>query len=103
MVRRCEMKYVAWGTGAEHHPQLFNLTADPDEWANLADPELLRTDPVQHKRYQAVVEDMDALLRKSIDYPSVTREVARYNLRMAEWWMNTEPNWQGVLNGTKEG
>ena len=36
MVRQGEMKYTAWGTGAEHPPQLFNLTADPGEMHNLA-------------------------------------------------------------------
>merc|ERR1711908_226327 len=102
MVRRGELKYVAWGTGEQHHPQLFNLTADPDEWVNLAGPEMLRADRARYDQYQEVVKDMDKLLRNSIDYPSVTREVAQYNLKMAQWWMNTEPKWRGVLNGTQE-
>lgn len=30
------MKATFWGTGKEHPPQIFNLTADPDENDNLA-------------------------------------------------------------------
>jgi hypothetical protein len=29
MIRKGEMKYVVWGTGKQHPPQLFNLTSDP--------------------------------------------------------------------------
>merc|ERR1712232_964394 len=103
MVRRGSLKYVVWGTGEQHHPQLFNLTADPDEWINLADPDLRLTDASSYGYYQLVIKDMDALLRSSIDYPSITVEVARYNLKMAHWWMKAEPKWHGILNGTKEG
>eukprot|EP01051_Picozoa_sp_SAG22_P015367 SAG22_NODE_1996_length_3186_cov_23.257856_4_plen_79_part_00 len=38
MVRRAEMKLVAWGTGKEHPFQLFNLTRDPDEVRSKALP-----------------------------------------------------------------
>ena len=31
----------------------------------------------------------------------MARDVARYNLEMARWWTRTEPNWRGVLNGSK--
>lgn len=30
MIRKGEMKYVVWGTGKQHPPQLFNLTSDPN-------------------------------------------------------------------------
>jgi len=99
MVRQGDLKYVVWGTGEEHLPQLFNLTADPDEWSNLADPTV---DPSHYHRHQQSGKDMDALLRTYIDYPSITREVAQYNLNMARWWMNTEPHWAGVLSGTQD-
>jgi hypothetical protein len=103
MIRRGEMKYVAWGTGQEHEPQLFNLTADPEEWANLANPRSYGPGLSERHRRQhnlAVASRMDALLRKSIDYPAVTREVAQYNLDMARWWIRSEPHWRGVLSGT---
>ena len=69
MLRRAEMKYVVWGTGKEHPPQLFNLTADPNEWINLA----------VHPRgdYSALVTELDTLLKTAIDYPEVARDVAR--------------------------
>ena len=118
MIRRAEMKLVVWGTGEQHEPQLFNLTADPDEWHNLArgvgtvDPVTRRyagsTRPAargkrrreQRHPFLGLVNDLDALLRTDIDYPSVTRDVASYNIKMAKWWMGAEPHWKGVLGGT---
>merc|ERR1711907_852374 len=94
MLRRAEMKYVAWGTGVEHPPQLFNLTADPDEWHNLALHD-------NNGRWAPLIQELDSLLRTAINYPAVARDVARYNLEMARWWVKTEPNWRGVLNGSK--
>jgi hypothetical protein len=104
MVRQGEMKYVAWGTGEQHEPQLFNLTADPDEWTNLAagygvvhgrgvtEAQLL------HREHR-LIRKLDQLLLSSVDYPSVTKDVANYNVKMARWWMQTEPKWQSVLAG----
>ena len=93
MLRRADMKYVVWGTGAEHPPQLFNLTEDPGEWNNLA----LQSGP----KCAPLIKELDGLLKTAIDYPEVARDVARYNLEMARWWTRTEPNWRGVLNGSK--
>ena len=58
MIRRGEMKLVQWGSGEQHPPQLFNLTADPDEWHNLA----LKTSP-EHAHYAPLLADLDALLK----------------------------------------
>lgn len=90
MVREGEMKYVVWGTGKEHDPQLFNLTADPDEETNLA----------LTPGGAAEVTRLDALLRQHIDYPAVSIDVAQYNLDMAHWWVANDPDWRGILNGT---
>jgi len=106
MVRRGEMKYVVWGTGEQHEPQLFNLTSDPDEWTNLArGVGAIERGTGRHARadthpHGALVAELDALLRSEIDYPAVTRDVAAYNVKMARWWMAHEPRWHGVLGGT---
>ena len=110
MLRRADMKYVVWGTGAEHPPQLFNLTEDPDEWNNLA----LQSGPSgkggtsgklgkpgEPGKWAPLIKELDSLLKTAINYPEVARDVARYNLEMARWWTRTEPNWRGVLNGSK--
>lgn len=89
MLRRGEMKLVQWGTGKQHPPQLFNLTADPDEWTNLA----------QDPAHATLVATLDTLLKSKIDYPEVTKDVARYNIQMARWWTSTEPKWKEILGG----
>lgn len=139
MVRRAEMKYIAWGTGEQHEPQLFvssctsrislsfhpllllftsppnlkhshrclkNLTADPDEWNNLAQGlgplhGAFAASAAQRAAHPfgALTSELDALLLTEIDYPSVTLDVAKYNLQMVRWWMGVEGNWRGVLEG----
>lgn len=91
MIRRADLKLVVWGTGAEHPPQLFNLTADPDEMHNLA----------LKPGYADTVSELDALLRTEINYPNVSLAVAKYNIEMAQWWMRNESNYQSILNGTE--
>ena len=73
MIRHKDIKYVVWGTGKEHVPQLFNVTSDPEEYVNLA------LDP----GYAPLIETMDAMLKKQIDYPKITMDVASYNIEMA--------------------
>ena len=89
------MKLVQWGSGEQHPPQLFNLTADPDEWHNLA----LKTS-LEHAHYAPLLADLDALLKSKVDYPAVAKDVARYNIQMARWWTQTEPKWREILGGT---
>ena len=79
------MKLVQWGSGEQHPPQLFNLTADPDEWHNLA----LKTS-LEHAHYAPLLADLDALLKSKVDYPEVAKDVARYNIQMARWWTQTD-------------
>eukprot|EP00730_Choanoeca_flexa_P007832 TRINITY_DN12397_c4_g1_i1.p1 TRINITY_DN12397_c4_g1~~TRINITY_DN12397_c4_g1_i1.p1 ORF type:complete len:567 (+),score=133.77 TRINITY_DN12397_c4_g1_i1:2620-4320(+) len=93
MLRTDDVKYIAWGTGEQHPPQLFNLTADPDEHVNLA------LDP----SYHGLVGELDRELRGLINYPNVTMNVATYNQDMAKWWMSTESNWRAILNGSQTG
>jgi len=103
MIRRGEMKYVVWGTGAQHEPQLFNLTADPNEWHNLALATTSSGRQESNQEYQELIDDLDAALRQVVNYPKVTKEVAQYNLNMGRWWVAHEPHWRGVLNGTANG
>ena len=92
MVRQADMKYIVWGTGQEHIPQLFNLTADPHENQNLYD---------YNDHYRSMIPELDALLRETIDYPNVSLAVAKYNQEMARWWMGQNPDsWPAILNGT---
>lgn len=92
MIRKGEMKYVVWGTGKEHPPQLFNVSSDPNEMTNLA---LQKTPAVS-----ALIAELDADLRKQVDYPAVSLDVATYNIDMARWWMDSTPTWAAVINGT---
>ena len=61
-------RYTVWGSGAEHPPQLFNLTADPDEATSVH---------ARDARHAALADELDALLRRSIDYPNVSMAVAK--------------------------
>eukprot|EP01079_Euglenida_sp_SAG-EU17-18_P012469 gene12469-345_t len=78
MVRNDTWKYVVWGTGHEDPPQLFNLASDPNEDTNLA------LDP----KYSDLISSLDIFLRKYVEYPSVSNDVASYNVKMANWWVN---------------
>jgi hypothetical protein len=89
-----QMKYVVWGTGQEHPPQLFNLTADPNEMVNLATASPLPASTT------ALIKQLDAALRLQVDYPAVTKDVASYNIQMARWWVATTPGWAAIVNGT---
>lgn len=72
--------------------QLFNVTSDPNEMTNLA---LQKTPAVA-----ALIAELDADLRKQVDYPVVSMDVATYNIEMARWWMDTTPTWASIVNGT---
>ena len=91
LVRRGDLKYVAWGDGtnaAAAPPMLFDLRADPDENTNLA------ADPA----FAAEVAALDAALRTEIDYPRVAREVALYNWEQMHGWINrTGANWTAAI------
>jgi arylsulfatase K len=72
MVRQGDWKYVAFGGGYE--PQLFNLSEDPEEMANLA------------VRLPEKREQMDALLRGIVDYEAVDAKVKAYDKECFRAW-----------------
>lgn len=77
MLRRGDWKYVAY---AGYEPQLFDLSADPGEMANLA------------SRCPEVATEMDAALRELVDYPAVAWKVSDYNREsFLRWRTETDP------------
>ena len=81
-------KLVRYGTGAEVGAQLFDLEADPGEARNLAN---------SSDAARAAETALDAALRSVIDYPSVAREIAEYQLAQFRYWVNATRDWRGVL------
>ncbi len=77
-------KLIQWGTGAEVLPQLFDLTADPDEFVNLLNTTTTSASgaPLLPPGVQAVKDELEQSLRATIDYPTVAQEVAQYVCRL---------------------
>ncbi|EDQ84361.1 uncharacterized protein MONBRDRAFT_34742 [Monosiga brevicollis MX1] len=86
LIRYQNWKLVTYGTGQEVAPQLFDMVNDPGETHDV------------HAQHPDLVAQLDALLRSRIDYPSVSLDVATYNLAMGKWWINsTGPGWKDTL------
>jgi len=78
LVRDGAMKMVLYGTGAEHPVQLFNITADPGETKDLS----------ANPSYAATIKDLTAKLGKTLDFKSISLDVADYNKKMfTDWYM----------------
>jgi len=75
MLRRGDWKYIAY---VGQPPQLFNLKDDPEEVTNCAE-----TAP-------AVVAEMDALLRRIVDYEAVDAKVKAYDRDAFGRWQDEE-------------
>lgn len=75
-------KLIQYGTGREVPPQLFDLSADPDELNDLAP---LRPD---------AVAALDAQLRSLIDYPAVALDVGLYQKQQLRYWVSQTPDWE---------
>ncbi|MFB3826656.1 MAG: sulfatase-like hydrolase/transferase [Bryobacteraceae bacterium] len=71
MLRRGDWKYIAY---AGYEPQLFNLKEDPEEMRNLA------------KSRPDVAKDMEARLRRAVDYPAVDAKVKQYDKDSFRKW-----------------
>ena len=87
MDERRTYKLIVYGTGTEVPAQLFELNSDPDEMTNLA------------SSAPSVVADLDASLRTIIDYPSVARDVARYNVDSFAAWVHAQGDaWRDAIH-----
>ena len=75
-------------------PQLFNLTADPDEMTNLAVlPE-----------WREQVQALDVVLRSEVDYNEVSRVILRENHANVARWMAALPDkWEHLLSQAFKG
>ena len=74
MLRQGAYKYVAYGSGKEVPPRLFNIEYDPDELHDLA------------SSMPEKVAQMDQKLRSIIDYPAVSADVESYNKESFALW-----------------
>lgn len=69
---------VLYGTGAEHPVQLYNITADPGEIKDLSGS----------IAYADMIHDLTAKLGQTLDFKSVSLDVADYNKKMfTDWYM----------------
>lgn len=75
MVRQGDWKYIAY---AGQPPQLFHLKNDPEEISDCA------------KTAPEVVADMDALLRRIVDYEAVDAKVKAYDRDAFRRWREEE-------------
>ena len=80
-------KLVQYGTGEQVPAQLFNLSADEGENKNLLAPP-------GNAAAAAVAARLDALLRAQIDYPSVARDIAKYQHEQFVWWTSNQTDWR---------
>ncbi len=75
MLRRDDWKYIAY---VGQPPQLFNVKDDPDEVSNRAETD------------SAVVADMDARLRRVVDYEAVDAKAKAYDRHAFSEWRDAE-------------
>jgi arylsulfatase A-like enzyme len=85
-------KLIQWGTGKEVLPQLFDLTADPQENDNL----LNVTTPDKHT--MLLLQQLDASLQTAIPYPGIAQQVAQYNKDSFAAWVNSTQDWQTAIH-----
>ncbi|NXL93261.1 ARSK Arylsulfatase, partial [Alectura lathami] len=86
MLRTDRWKYIAYSDGVSVPPQLFDLSADPDELTNVA------------KKFPVTVHSLDKILRSVVNYPKVSSSVRDYNKRQfIGWKQSLGQNYSGVI------
>uniref|UniRef100_A0A8C5U8I1 Arylsulfatase K n=1 Tax=Malurus cyaneus samueli TaxID=2593467 RepID=A0A8C5U8I1_9PASS len=74
MLRAGKWKYIAYSDGSSVLPQLFDLTADPDELTNVA------------IKFPVTVRSLDKILLSLVNYPKVSFSVQEYNKQQFISW-----------------
>jgi len=93
LLRQGDYKYIAYGTGKENEPQLFNIKLDPSEQTNLA----------MKPQYKSKVQAMDQVLQSAISYGDVSNDVADYSKKMFMEWYMKKYDWRTTLPKTLPG
>lgn len=74
MLRQNQWKYIAYADGRSVPPQLFDLSNDAEELKNMA------------TQFPIVCQHLDSILRRVVDYPTISKEVQRYNKQQFRSW-----------------
>ncbi|NWR23064.1 ARSK Arylsulfatase, partial [Emberiza fucata] len=86
MLRTGKWKYITYSDGSSVLPQLFDLTADPDELTNLA------------IKFPGTVHSLDKILRSIVNYPKVSSSVHEYNKQQfIIWKQSLGQNYSSVI------
>ncbi|XP_005990056.1 arylsulfatase K isoform X2 [Latimeria chalumnae] len=86
MLRVDRWKYIAYADGYSVSPQLFDLSADPEELKNLA------------TKLPAILGFLDKKLRSILNYPEVSKLVHRYNKQQfTSWKQSIGKNYTDVI------
>ncbi|XP_018416032.1 PREDICTED: arylsulfatase K isoform X3 [Nanorana parkeri] len=90
MLRDNYWKYIAYADGDSVSPQLFDLTADPDELRNVA--------PL----YPTIVLSMEKKLQSIIDYRKISYNVHQYNKEeFIKWRASLGQNYTNVISNLR--
>ncbi|XP_074850308.1 arylsulfatase K isoform X2 [Carettochelys insculpta] len=86
MLRTDKWKYIAYSDGHSVPPQLFDLSADPDELTNIA------------TTFPEVTHSLDKKLRSIVNYPRVSAFVHKYNKKQfINWKQSLGQNYSSVI------
>uniref|UniRef100_A0A8C2TPR6 Arylsulfatase K n=1 Tax=Coturnix japonica TaxID=93934 RepID=A0A8C2TPR6_COTJA len=86
MLRTDQWKYITYSDGVSVPPQLFDLSADPDELTNIA------------IKFPETVQSLDKILRSIVNYPRVSSSVHDYNKRQfIAWKQSLGQNYSNVI------
>ncbi|KAJ7335763.1 hypothetical protein JRQ81_013704 [Phrynocephalus forsythii] len=86
MLRTDRWKYLAYSDGRSVPPQLFDLSADPDELTNIA------------TKFPETTEYLNKILYSILNYPKVSALVEQYNKQQfINWKQNVGQNYSDIL------
>uniref|UniRef100_A0A8D2J7T2 Arylsulfatase K n=2 Tax=Varanus komodoensis TaxID=61221 RepID=A0A8D2J7T2_VARKO len=86
MLRIDKWKYIAYSDGHSVSPQLFDLSADPDELTNIA------------TKFPEITQSLNRKLYSIVDYPKVSALVEEYNKQeFIKWKQSLRQNYSETL------